>query len=92
MELESGLYEGRTDEAIGVLREHEVLGKTADLARNHGVSGSDALQLENQIWRHGRVRGQAAEAVGGGERKADEAAGRGDARRLRSSEASVKKW
>ena len=47
MELESGLEEGRTDEASkvhgradyrGVCSEHEAGTKTADLARKHGIS------------------------------------------------------
>ena len=56
------------EQIIGVLREHEAGAKTADLARKHGDFGSDALQLEGQVRRHGRVRGQAAEGAGGRER------------------------
>jgi Transposase len=53
------------DQIIGVLREHEAGTKGADLARKHGVSESDAVQLEGQIRRHGCLGGQAAAAVGG---------------------------
>ena len=49
------------EQIIGVLKEHEAGAKTGDLARKH--SGSDALQLEGQIRRHGGIRGEAAEAA-----------------------------
>lgn len=42
------------EQIIAVLKEHEAGTKTADLARKHGISEGDDLQLEGQIWRHGR--------------------------------------
>ncbi|MDF0523469.1 IS3 family transposase [Bradyrhizobium yuanmingense] len=47
--------------------------------------------MEGQIRRHGRFRGEAAEGPGGGEREAEEASGRADARRGRPSRAAFKK-
>src|SRR5215469_12373707 len=40
---------------------------------------TNLLCLEGEVWRHERLGCQAAEAAGGGERQAEEAAGRGDA-------------
>ena len=49
-----------TEEQISdVLREAEAGAKAADLARRHGVSAGNALQLEVQVWRAGGVGGQA---------------------------------
>ena len=46
------------EQIIGVLKEQEAGAKTADLARKHGRPGSDALQLEGQVRRHGCLQGQ----------------------------------
>ena len=50
------------EQIIGVLREQEAGAKTSDLARKHGVSEA-TIQLEGQIRRDGRLRGEAAEAA-----------------------------
>ncbi|WP_271575758.1 IS3 family transposase [Bradyrhizobium sp. CCBAU 11361] len=47
--------------------------------------------MESQIRRHGRFRGEAVEGPGGGEREAEEASRRADARCSRTSRASFKK-
>ncbi|WP_348627532.1 IS3 family transposase [Rhizobium sp. R339] len=47
--------------------------------------------MESQIWRHGSLRGEAAEGARGREREAEEAAGRTDAGCSRAPRASCKK-
>src|SRR5579875_941650 len=84
------------EQIIAVLREHEAGGKTGDLARKYGVSEAtlynwDAVQLEGQVRRHGRVRGQAAEGAGRRGPEAAEAAGRVGARHLGAEGAALKK-
>jgi hypothetical protein len=87
--------QGRTDEASQiygradycVLREHEAGAKTDTQARR---LGSDALQLEGQIRRHGCFRGQASEAAREQERQVKEAVGGADAGCGRTSRASGK--
>src|ERR1700678_280683 len=98
-DLESGLEQGRTDEASAVHARADHWG--VEGARGRGEDrgsgaqarrlGGDALQLEGQIRRHGCLRGQTAEAPRGRECEAEEAAGRADARCSRASRASVKK-
>jgi transposase-like protein len=66
------------EQIVAALKEHEAWAKTADLTRKHGISEATIYNW-NQIWRHGRLRGQAAEGVGGGKREA-----RADARRSRA--------
>src|SRR4051812_34986712 len=51
----------------------------------------DLLQLEEQVWRHGRLRSQAAEAAPGRERQAEEAAGGRHARQRSPEGSAVKK-
>ncbi|MGY3079464.1 transposase-like protein [Bradyrhizobium sp. LM6.10] len=51
------------EQIIGVLREHEAGAKTADLARKHGVSEATLYNWKAKYGRHGRFRGQAAEAA-----------------------------
>ena len=51
------------EQIIAILKEHEAGVATADLCRKHGVSERDLLQVEGQIWRPGRVGGQAAEGA-----------------------------
>ena len=52
------------EQIIGVLKEHEAGGKTADLARKHGVSEATLYNWKAQVRRHGRLRGrEAAEAT-----------------------------
>src|SRR6202034_3635631 len=97
-DLESGLLEGRTDEASAVPGRADHWG--VEGARGRGEDrgsgararclGSDAVQLEGQVRRHGCLRGQTTEAARGGEREGEEASGRADARRSRASRASVK--
>jgi hypothetical protein len=81
------------EQIIGVLKVEGARGGGED--RGSGPQArrlrGDALQLEGQVRRPGRARGQAAEATRGREREAEEAAGRADARRSRASRASVKK-
>src|ERR1700729_210731 len=98
-DLESGLLEGRTDEASTVHGRSDHRG--AEGARGRGEDGgsgaqarrlrSNALQLEVQVRRHGCLRGQTAEAARGRERQAEEAFGRADVGCRRASRASVKK-
>jgi len=86
--LESDPKEGPDDEAI------EVHGR-ADHWGFAGAGGGspdrrglpqardqqrDVLRLEGEIWRHGGLRGQAAEDARGGEREAEAAFGECDAR------------
>ena len=73
------------------LREHEAGAKTADLARKHGISEATLYNWKAKYRRHGRLRGQAAEGAGGGEREAEEASGRADAGCGGAARASVKK-
>ena len=47
------------EQIIGVLKEHELGAKTAEVCRKHGISEATLLQMEEQIRRHGRIRGQA---------------------------------
>jgi hypothetical protein len=51
----------------------------------------DLLQLEEQVWRDGRVRSQAAKAACGRERQAEEAVGRCHARQCGFEGSAVKK-
>src|ERR1700733_4796364 len=98
-DLESGLLEGRTDGASTVHGRSDHRG--AEGARGRGEDGgsgaqawrvgSDALQLEGQVRRHGCLRGQTAEAARGRERQTEEAFGRADVGWRRASRASVKK-
>src|SRR3954452_24798982 len=50
-----------------------------------------ALQLEREVWRDGRLRGEAAEAARRRERPTEEAARRGDAGHGGAAGAAVKK-
>jgi hypothetical protein len=43
------------EQIIAVLREHEA-GATADLARKHGISEANAVQLESKVRRHASER------------------------------------
>ena len=60
------------EQIIAILREHEAGAKTADLARKHGDLGSDAIQLEGEVRRHGRVGRQASEVAGRREPQTEE--------------------
>jgi hypothetical protein len=60
------------EQIIGVLKEHDLGAKTADLCRKHG----HLLKMEEQIPRYGRVRTRRLKAAPGRERQAEEAAGR----------------
>ena len=51
------------EQIIAVLREQEAGVSTAEVCRKHGISSGDVLQVEGQVRRHGRVGGQAAEAL-----------------------------
>jgi putative transposase len=79
------------EQIIGVLREAEAGAKTADLARKHWRVGSDALQLEGQVWRVGGVRGEAAAGAGGRDCEAQALAGGCDAGQSGSEGSAVKK-
>lgn len=79
------------EQIIGILREQEAGAKAADLARKIRGFGNDALQLEGQVRRHGRLRGEAAEGARGRERAPEEAPGGSDARGGGASGASIKK-
>ena len=43
------------EQIIGVLKEHELGAKTAEVCRKHGISEATLLQMEEQIRRHGRI-------------------------------------
>jgi putative transposase len=75
------------EQIIRVLKEHELGAKTAEARDQRG----DLLQLEEQVWRDGRVRSQAAKAACGRERQAEEAVGRCHARQCGFEGSSVKK-
>jgi hypothetical protein len=66
------------EQIIAVLREHEAGAKGGPGAQARDLRG-DAVQLEGQVRRPGRVGRDAAEGAGGGEREAEEAARRADA-------------
>src|SRR6185437_7658921 len=76
---------------IAVLKEHEAGAKTADLARKHGVSEATIYNWKAKFGGTDVIRGQAVEGAGGGEREAEEAAGRADARCGCVTRASFKK-
>src|ERR1700678_1393996 len=92
-DLESGLEQGRTDEASAVhaRADHWGVEGAGGRGEDRGSGaqarglGGDALQLEGQVRWHGCLRGQTAKATRGREREAKEAAGRADARRNRAS-------
>ena len=52
------------EQVIGILKQHEAGLKTADVCREHGISG-DVLRLEAEVRWDGRERGAAAEGDGG---------------------------
>ena len=41
------------EQIIGILREAEAGLKTAEVCRRHGISRSDTVQVESQVWRYG---------------------------------------
>jgi transposase-like protein len=51
------------EQIIAILREQESGSPTADVCRKHGVSSADVLQVEGDLWRHGRVAGAQAEGA-----------------------------
>nr|WP_280950763.1 transposase [Rhizobium leguminosarum] len=67
------------EQIIAVLKEQEAGAKVADLCRKHGISEATFYNWKSQIWRHGSLRGEAAEGARGRECEAEEAAGRTDA-------------
>ena len=79
------------EQIIAVLREHEAGAKTADLARKHGISEATLYNWKAQVWRLGRIGGEAAEDARGGKPQAQEAAGRIHARQRCVEGTSVKK-
>ena len=66
------------EQIIGILREQEAGGKTADVCRKHGVSGATFYKWKSRYG--GRVGCPSAEDARGGERQAEEASGRSHAR------------
>ena len=43
------------EQIIGILREQEAGGTTAELCRRHGISTAPCLSVEGQVRRHGGV-------------------------------------
>ena len=74
-----------------MLKEAEAGAKTADLAREHGISEATLYKLEGQLWRFGGVGGQATSGAGGRERETQAIAGGGDAGQRGSEGPAVKK-
>ena len=54
------------EQIIAILKQGEAGLATPELCRQHGISEQDLLSLEGQVRRHGKRRGEAAEATGGG--------------------------
>ena len=79
------------EQIIGVLKEHEAGAKTADLARKHGVSEATLYNWKAKYGGMDVPEAKRLRQLEGRECKAEEAAGRADARRSRASRASVKK-
>lgn len=79
------------EQIIAALKEHEAGTKDGRPDSQAWDLRSDDLRLEDQIWRHGRFRGEAVEGFGGRERQAEEASGRAGARCDRAARASFKK-
>lgn len=81
----------REEQIIGILGEHEVGAKCADLCRKHGMSEGTCLSLEGKAFRNDGFRGKAFEGARGRTRKAEEVAGRADARHGCDARASSKR-
>ena len=67
------------EQIIGILREQETDRPTAEVCRKHG-SAARRSTVEVQVWRHERLRREAAEVARGREREAEEVARRDYAR------------
>ncbi|MDB5558142.1 MAG: hypothetical protein JWQ36_1076 [Enterovirga sp.] len=68
------------EQIVAILREQEAGVATAEVCRKHRHQQRDLLRLEGEVWRLGCVAGPQAEGTVIGERQAQEAPGRGDAR------------
>ena len=73
------------------MREQRPAGKAAELERKHGISEATLYNWKAQVWRLGRIGGEAAEDARGGKPQAQEAAGRIHARQRCVEGTSVKK-
>src|SRR3974377_1492772 len=99
MELESDLKKDgqmkrarfTEEQIIAVLKEHEAGVKTADLARKHGISEATIYNWKAKFGGKDVSEGEGAEALGTGEREAEKASRRADARCGRPSRAPFKK-
>jgi hypothetical protein len=79
------------EQIIGILKEHDLGAKTADLCRKHGISEATFYNWKSKFGWHGCVGSQAAEAAPGREWQAEKAAGRCHARQRRPEGSAVKK-
>ena len=53
------------EQIIGIPKEHEAGVSVADVCRKHGVSYASIYNMEGEVRRDGRVRGEALEDPGG---------------------------
>ncbi|MHC2740118.1 transposase-like protein [Bradyrhizobium liaoningense] len=79
------------EQIIAVLKEHEAGPKTADLARKHGVSEATIYNWKAKFGGMDVSEAKRLGALERGEREAEEASGRADARCGRTSRAPFKK-
>ena len=79
------------EQIIAVLKEHEAGTKTADLARKHGISEATIYNWKARFGGMDVSEAKRLKSAGGGEREAEEAAGRADARCGCATRASLKK-
>ena len=79
------------EQIIGVLREHEAGMQIADVCRKHGISPATFYRWKAKFGGL-EVRGASASGVGGRERAAEEAAGRGNAGQRDAEGCGWKKW
>ena len=80
------------EQIVGILKEAEAGAVAAELCRKHGAVERDLLCVEGQVRWFGDIRREAAAGARGGERPAEAAAGRHDARQRGSEGSAGKKW